>query len=124
MADTVENSATATPPAGGDGFTPAQIRFLKIAVVAMGLIIVVSIIAIVARLVYLAATHTSRSSAAAATLEARLPLPPGAVVRQIAISGDRLAVHYEGPAGPGVNVLDLATGRLATRVTLVPEPPR
>jgi hypothetical protein len=51
-------------------------------------------------------------------------LPPGALVRQTSISGDRLAVQYEAPSGAGIVVLDLASGQIVSRVELAPEAPR
>lgn len=107
-----------------DSFTPAQIRLLRFAVIGMGVIIVFALIAIMARIFYLATGRTSSShstSIAAIAAESRIALPAGASVRSIAIAGDRLAVHYEGPAGTGIAVLNLATGEAATRINIVPE---
>jgi hypothetical protein len=57
--------------------------------------------------------------------EARLPLPAGAAVRGVSLSGDRLLVQYEAShagtgGGGGVVILDLATGKVLSRVELVP----
>ena len=35
---------------------------------------------------------------------------PGAQVRSVSLSGNRLAVHYDAGAAPGIAVLDLQTG--------------
>ena len=103
---------------------PAHVRLLKIAVVVMGLLILAGMAAVVLRIVYLASRPTAQSSGANLESRARLALPPGAVVRQIAVSGDRLAVHYDGPAGPGIAIVDVATGSVVSRIAIVPEPPR
>ena len=53
----------------------------------------------------------------------RLPLPEGATVRSLALSGDRLAVHFDAHAGAGVAILDLLTGEPVTHVQFVPRGP-
>ena len=104
----------------------AHVRLLKVAVVVMGLLILAGMAAVVLRIVYLASRPSAQLSAAGPNFEsqARLALPPGAAIRQIAIAGDRLAVHYDGPAGPGIAIVDIATGAVVSRVAIVPEPPR
>ena len=111
--------------AGTGSFTPLQIRLLKIAVVGMGVFIVVALAAIIGRLLYLASGRASQVTVATpAVADTRLPLPAGAVIRNIAVSADRLAVHYDTPAGAGIAILDLAGGRPALRVGIVPDVPR
>jgi phage shock protein PspC (stress-responsive transcriptional regulator) len=97
-------------------------RNLKIAVIAMGVLIVLGVLTVIGRIIYLA----SRPAGQVTTLAAspRLALPAAASVRSVALSGDRLVVHYDAPTGSGISVLDLASGRVLTRVELVPEPPR
>jgi hypothetical protein len=104
---------------------PQHVRLLKVVVIVLGLFILAGMAAVALRIAYLASappapTETRR------TLEnqARLALPAGATVRQIAVSGDRLAVHYDGPAGPGIAVVDVRTGTVVSRIAIVPEPPR
>ncbi len=107
-----------------ESFTPTQIRLLKIAVVGMGIIIVFALIAILARIFYLATARTSPGPASGVAQLApnlRLALPAGAVVRNISIAGDRLAVHYDAASGSGIAVLDLAAGQPAVRIQIVPE---
>ena len=116
-------TAGATPVA--DSFSPRQIRMLRMAVIGMGVIIVVALVAIAARVFYLVSGRPSQAAATTATAgDARLALPAGAVIRNIAVAGDRLAVHYDAPGGAGIAVLDLASGRPAGRVSIVPEVPR
>jgi hypothetical protein len=104
---------------------PPHVRLLKVAVVVMGLLIMAGLAAVALRIAYLAGAPPAPSETRR-TLETqvRLALPAGASVRQIAVSGDRLAVHYDGPAGPGIAVVDIRTGTVASRIAIVPEPPR
>jgi len=119
----VADDEAGAPTTPADNFTPAQIRLLKIAVVGMGIVIVLALIAILARIFYLATARTPQVSHNLSQIpaDARLGLPAGAAIRAISVSGDRLAVHYEGPAGSGIAILDLASGKPASRITIVPE---
>lgn len=104
------------------------VRALKIAIVVMGVMIVLGLITIIGRMIYLASQGGRQPSATAVSARLapamRLALPAGAQVRHVSLSGDRLAVHFEGPAGAGIAILDLATGGQLSRVELVPELPR
>lgn len=113
--------------------TPAMpdgpgVRALKLAVVVMGIMMVVGVLVVIGRIVYLAnqrgAQGTTATGSARLAASARLALPAGASVRQISLSGDRLAVHYEAPGGTGIAVVDLASGAVLSRVDVVPEVPR
>lgn len=91
-------------------------RNLKILVIGMGVLILAGLGAIAFRILQYA--NEPQGIAARATGgvvtpagEIGLELPKGARVVSISISGDRLAVHHESPAGTGIAVLDLATGR-------------
>jgi len=104
-----------------------QLRLLKFAVIAMGVVLVLGFVAVIARIVYLVnrggeTTTTAISQPIRDT--ARLALPAGAVVRNLSLSGSRLAIHYDGPKGSGIVILDLATGAPASRIEIVPEVPR
>lgn len=124
-------------PESGDFFNdPVVLRYLKIAVVVMAVILILGFIAIVARIFYLssrlpaqppqsAATGSSVAGARATLPDRmRLELPRDAAIRSMSLSGDRLAVHFEGPAGPGIAILDLETGRTLSRVEIAPPPGR
>ena len=103
-----------------------QIRMLRIAVIAMGVILVLGFITVIARIVYLVNRSSETATAVSAPVQqaARLALPAGASVRTMSLAGSRLAVHYEGPAGGGIVILDLQTGKPVSRVEIVPEAPR
>ena len=113
-----------TPPPDTPG-----VRALKIAIVVMGLMIVLGLLTIIGRMVYLASAggkqgSSSASSSARIAPSAKLALPAGAHVKHVALSGDRLVVHYENAAGAGIAVLDLASGNQVSRIDIVPEVPR
>ncbi len=105
-----------------------HLRLLKFAVIAMGVVLVLGFVAVIARIVYL--VNRSGETASATSISqpirdaARLALPSGAVVRNLSLSGSRLAVHYDSPKGSGIIILDLATGAPASRIEIVPEVPR
>lgn len=123
-----ETAAAVTP----EPFTPAQMRALKIAIVVMSIILVLGFTAILARLFYLAkqpaqpspVVASSRGPAAALMPDIDLALPQRAQVRSVSLTstGDRMAVHFDAPAGPGIIVLDLASGKVASRVRLTTPP--
>ena len=101
-------------------------RVLVFIVAFLGLLIVAGITAVILRIIYLSSTSpvqretASEESGAATTAGNRLDLPPGAVVKSVSASGDRLAVHYDAPGGAGIVVLDLATGAVLRRVEIAP----
>jgi hypothetical protein len=105
-----------------------HVRMLKIAVIAMGVVLVLGFIAVIARIVYLVArgSETSHATAVSQPLSesTRLALPAGSTVRNLSLSGGRLAVHYDGLTGGGIVVLDLQTGTAVSRIQIVPDVPR
>ncbi len=103
-----------------------QVRLLRIAVIVMGVVLVCGLIAVIARIGYLATRSSPGTaySSGAVTPQMTAALPAGASIRMMALSGDRLALHYDAPSGTGIAVLDLATGRTLSRITIVPEAPR
>lgn len=108
---------------------PKVQRALVFVVVLLGLLIVAGLVAVIGRVLYL----SSRSPAQPAVsdgggetpaqgkrpaTEVALPLPPGAVVKSTSLFGNRLAVHYEGPEGSAVVVVDLETKAIVARVQI------
>ena len=128
-----------TAPTDSGPLGPAGVRGLKIAVVAMGILIGLGLLAVIGRIVYMASGATGmpgRSAAPPAAVadrtlagkpggEARLALPAGTVVKSVSLSGDRLSVHYETPDGRkgGIAILDAASGELVRRIEIVPAVP-
>lgn len=103
--------------------SPGQVRALKIAIVVMGIMILVALVAIVWRLLTL--KPKPQSSAAATTIEQvafapehRISLPQGAAVKSSSIQANLLSVHYTSPAGDGIIVLDLVSGKILTRILI------
>jgi hypothetical protein len=122
---TVPTPSQAEAAASGP-LNPGQVRALKIAVVVMGVLIVLGLFTVFARIIYLASRPSPQVQAVSQTpgrATQRLALPPGAVVRQSSISGDRLAVQYEAPSGAAIVILDLARGQVVSRIELVHEAP-
>lgn len=112
-----------------------QIRALRKAVIGMALLLVVGFVAVIGRVVYLVSRPPAQASAvvqaaggpaggtsAASPLqsEAALDLPADASIRGLSLAGDRLAVHYSSPRGDGISILDLASGRVVSRVKIAP----
>lgn len=129
MRETLAAAADATDEAAGD--TP-QIRFLRIAVAVMSLVLIVGFITVIARIIYLASRPAAQPSpislarpAVALTPEIALQLPTGAtIVGTTTLDGSRLVVPYAAPAGNGIVVLDLESGRVLSRIRLLPEAAR
>ena len=105
-------------------FDDAQMRRLRFAVIGMGAMLLVGFATVIGRIVYLLNRPTvdpaivATANSGALPTEFRLALPVGAIVRNLALSGNRLAVHYDGPGGAGIAIVDLATGRAAQRIEI------
>lgn len=119
MTDTNTGAPRTPTPSAADLMREQRLqRNLKILVIGMGLLILAGLGAVAFRIIQVAnkppATGLATSgtaTAAAPAGELALELPRGAKVVSISLSGDRLAVHHESPAGTGITILDLATGR-------------
>lgn len=140
------SNRAAETPAQPDGDTAllseADARFqrtMKIVVGVLGFLVIAALTAVVVRVIYLASrpatqppAQAERGLPASETAETAAPagrgrdiraaqslaLPAGAAVRSVALSGDRLAVHYEVDGRAGVAILDLRTGRTITDVRI------
>jgi hypothetical protein len=126
----MQNSPGGDPETGADippMYTPSQLRLLKIAVIGMGVILLVGFTTVIGRIIYLVNSAPPPPAAAAASVAsplvvpAGLALPKGAVIKHLALSGNRLAVHYEGPAGSGIRIVDLVPGGGAVTLPIVEE---
>lgn len=97
-------------------------RNLKILVATLGFLIFAGLGGIAWKMTRLAkerapAAGTSTTLAASpSSSDIALELPKGARVVSTSISGNRLAVHYEGPSGTGITVIDLDTGKRIANV--------
>jgi hypothetical protein len=104
-------------PAAGDA---PGMRAMKYAVIGMGVILILGFFIILARIVYL----TSRMDASGPVgSEVVVAVPAGAQVTSMSLSNNRLALHLkgEGSAKGSIVVIDLATGRVISRVQLTRE---
>ena len=121
------SAATSSSLLAGVQLNDPQLRALRFAVIGMGILIVLGLITLIGRIIYIVARPGTQISAQSPTIasEVRASLPGGAVVRSIALQGDRLAIHYDEPGGStGVAIVDLAGGRVSSRVVLVPDLPK
>jgi hypothetical protein len=110
-------------------YTPSQLRMLRIAVVAMGLVLLIGFAVVVGRIVYLlnvppgdAAPGSDMATVAAPPAPTSIGLPKGAVVKHLAIAGNRLAIHYESPSGAGIRIVDLAAPARDVTLSIVEQP--
>jgi hypothetical protein len=118
------------PPDSAAAAADAQARLqrtLKLVVVALAVLLLAGLLTVIGRVIYLASSpRTQPGAPASAALspairpELSLALPQGAVVRSVALEGNRLAVHYDAGGGAGIAVLDLETGRVITSVAIEP----
>lgn len=109
-------------PLPGTVFTPRQVRGLKIAVIAMGILLVGGFAFVLATIVYQAsrAKPAATPQAALAEWPGELDLANDATIAAMALDGDRLALHLNSAAGPEILVLDLKTGKVVSRIRLKP----
>ena len=117
-----EPESSSTVP--GTVFTPRQVRMLKIAVIVMGVMLVGGFAFVLAAIVYQASRPAQDASVAGVQAvpgqSIDLPVAAGAAVSAMSLDGNRLAVHLNGPAGPEIAVIDLATGKVVAHVKLKP----
>jgi hypothetical protein len=140
------DAASHTDEARPDGLTEAEAakqRTLKAIVIGLGILILLAFAGVVAGMAYRASqigkplagssptagakgagqpTPTLLSPPLAA--DVKLSLPQGSAIKSATLSGTRLVVHHDGPAGTGIVILDLATGQIVSRVTIETAPGR
>lgn len=111
-------------PLAGTVFTPRQVRLLKVAAIAMGVLLVGGFAFVLAAIVYQAshagqarmATLPAPGSSAAPGFD--LPVGKDGRVTAMSLDGDRLALHLSSSEGPEIVVIDLASGKVVARVRL------
>jgi predicted MFS family arabinose efflux permease len=115
----------ATGKVPGTVFTARQVRILKIAVIAMGILLVGGFAFVLAAIVYQASRPAQDVKAGDAPLALGqadkafdLRIPPGATLGGVALDGNRLALTINGEGGPEITVIDLASGKVVGRVRL------
>ena len=120
MAVTSEPDNTPLP---GTVFTPRQVRVLKIVVIVMGILLVGGFAFVMAAIVYQASKLGDKkvqapAVSAVAAPEFPLALPKDATVSSMALDGDRLALHLQTSTGPVIAVIDVATGKVLSRIKI------
>jgi hypothetical protein len=108
-------------PLPGTVFTPRQVRVLKIAVIVMGILLVGGFAFVLAAIVHQASKLGGGGETGVAP--ATLAIPDGATVSSMALDGDRLALHLNTSAGPEIAVIDIATGKVISRMRLKADKP-
>jgi hypothetical protein len=106
-------------------------RNLKIVVGGLGTLILLGLGAVIVGIVGLASNgQKSQSGPAAPAASSSLPatldlkLPQGEKIVSVSLSGNRLAVYHEGPAGPGITIIDIQTGQHLLDVKATQSVPR
>ncbi len=113
----------------GSGTDPSQepdarqVRMLKIVVISLGVLLLAGFAVVIGRIAYLA-TQPGRGLSAPAPKELTVALPPGAVIRNTTVSGDRMTVQFESSQQTGFIIINLTTGQVVSRIGFQPEAPR
>ena len=106
---------------------PSNIRALRFAVIAMGLLLIAGFGAVIARIVYLTSrtaptsfAQTGGTSVAVGPIasEINLVLPFGAKVTSQSLSTNKLSLHYDANGVQGIMIVDLETGKSISNVHL------
>lgn len=107
---------------------PPNLRALRLAVVAMGVVLLAGFGAVIARIVYLttrpamtaAVSEPVRTPAGphAIAADLTLALPPGAKIISQSVGANQLAVHYEAGGVARIVILDLETGRQVSAIVI------
>ena len=121
-----ENTPIEDTPIEGTVFTPRHVRLLKIAVVVMGIMILAGLAAVIAGMIFQASKLGKKTpkhvpAATAPVLSgalSALTIPEGGEVASMALDGGRLAVHLRTPGGSEIAIVDIATGKVLTRVKI------
>jgi hypothetical protein len=111
-------------PLPGTVFTPRQVRVLKIAVIAMGILLVGGFAFVLATIVYQASTggqDRATPATALSGIEAEFPIPKDAAIGSMSLDGDRLALHLNSAEGSEIVVVDLKSGKVVSRIKLAPQ---
>jgi len=123
-AEPVSQQSTSEPMHSAQTPNPRLQSVLKFVVIALGIFLLAGLATVIGRIIYLASAPSAQPVASSmVSSNQTLQLPPGSEVRSVSLSGNQMAVHYEMPEGSGIAVLDLATGRKATHVSIVPAAP-
>jgi hypothetical protein len=118
------------PPSSADLMREQRLqRNLKIVVALLSALILVGLGAVAVKVIGLAARtggsgQSSQTIAVTPGTTLSFEIPRGARIVSVSLSGSRLAIHHDGPAGPGITILDIETGRRVLVVKPVESVPR
>lgn len=105
-------------------------RNLKILVAGLGALIILGLGAVIIRVIVLAsrgpAGGTQHAIVGTTTGGGSLAveIPKNAKIVSVSLSGNRLAIHHDGPQGAGIAILDIDTGRRVVDIKPVEAVPR
>lgn len=94
----------------------ANYRFAKGAVIILGVLIVVAIIALVLGFALRAGHRAPPPADAPAAAKTEIALPPGAQILSMDIDHDRLIIRVRTDAGEEIDIVDTGNGRLVGQV--------
>ena len=118
------------PPSSADLMREQRLqRNLKIVVAVLSAFILLGLGAVAVRVIGLASgtsgsNQSSRIITVSPSATLSLEIPKGARIVSVSLSGNRLAVYYEGQDRPGIEILDIETGRRVLDVKPVESVPR
>ena len=102
-----------------------QIRWVKRAIIIMTTMLAIGIPLLIGRIIYLARNDAPAPPTAldrpnqALLPQHSLSLPAGAIIRSVSQYGPNLILHHVEPGGTeAVTILDLVTGRIASRIDI------
>lgn len=112
----------------GDPKRTATYRAALAAVIILSVLLVVALVAVVAGFVRQARLYQASHAAASAAPMAAIPLAgmpaaaemtlaPGAHILSATTDSGKLVLHVHTPAGDEVDIIDLASGKLTSRIT-------
>jgi hypothetical protein len=118
---TNEAAAAEVAPEVAVGQDPPNVRLLKYLVIVLGVLLIGCFVAVFVIIGYRLAIPRAKTSEAEIK-EIALPAGAGTQLGELALDGDRMALHLKGKAGEEVIVLDVRRGVILSRVKLGPPP--
>jgi hypothetical protein len=118
---TSEAASAGVAPEVAQGQDPPNVRLLKYVVIVLGVLLIGCFVAVFAIIGYRLANPRAETGRAAVN-EIELPVGGGMQLGQIALDGDRMAVHLKGEGREELIVLDVRRGRILSRVKLGQRP--
>ncbi len=98
-------------------------RILQIIVVVLGIILIVGMATVIGRIAYLMMRPASEVATSAPYSQPEIPidlaLPGNTKVTSTSLDGSQLAVHYTGPEGTGIAIVDLKSGDIIRRIRVL-----